>query len=103
MWIRAAAGGLPSPSPDRREARAMKRTMSSNLQARSPLTVPRLSWRSSFWSVAFSFFCVTAFSTVPSSLYGLYEKQEGFSSLTVTFAYAIYAAGALVSLLLVGH
>ena len=81
----------------------MKRTVPSSPQVRSAVTVPRLSWRTSFWSVAFSFFCVTAFSTAPSSLYGLYAKQEGFSSLTITFAYAIYAAGALISLLLVGH
>jgi hypothetical protein len=62
----------------------MTRPVPSSAHAGSPVAVPRLSWRTGLWSVAFSFSCVTAFSTLPSSLYGLYEKQEGFSSLTVT-------------------
>lgn len=65
--------------------------------------VPRLSRRAGFWAVAFSFLVVTAFSTAPSSLYGLYEHQEHLSSLTITIVYAIYAVGIVVSLLLAGH
>ena len=44
-----------------------------------------------------------AFSTAPSSLYGLYEQQEHLSSLTITIIYAVYALGIVVSLLLAGH
>lgn len=65
--------------------------------------LPRLSRRSGFWAVAFSFLVLAAFSTAPSSLYGLYERQEHLSSLTITFVYAVYAAGVVMSLLLVGH
>jgi predicted MFS family arabinose efflux permease len=65
--------------------------------------LPRLSRRTGFWAIAFAFFAVTAFSTAPSSLYGLYERQEHLSGLTITIVYAVYAAGIVVSLVLVGH
>ena len=65
--------------------------------------LPRLSRRTAFWAVALSFLGVTAFSTAPSSLYGLYEQQEHLSSLTITIVYAVYSAGTVVSLLLAGH
>ena len=65
--------------------------------------LPRLSRSAGFWAVAFSFFVVTAFSTAPSSLYGLYAQREHLSSLTITFVYAVYAVGVVVSLLLAGN
>jgi MFS family permease len=66
-------------------------------------TLPRLSRRAGFWAVAFSFLIVTALSTAPSSLYGLYELREHLSPLTITIVYAVYAAGVTTSLLLAGH
>ena len=69
----------------------------------STLAIPRLSRRTGFWAVAFAFLVVTAFSTAPSSLYGLYEHDEHLSSLTITFVYAVYAAGVVTSLVLAGH
>jgi len=66
-------------------------------------SLPRLSRRAGFWAVAFSFLIVTALSTAPSSLYGLYELREHLSPLTITIVYAVYAAGVTTSLLLVGH
>ena len=66
-------------------------------------SVRRLSRRVGFWAVAFSFLVVAAFSTAPSSLYGLYEQREHLSSLTITFVYAVYAVGVVGSLLLAGH
>jgi MFS family permease len=65
--------------------------------------LPRLSRRAGFWAVAFSFLVAAAFSTAPSSLYGLYERQEHLSSLTITFVYAVYAVGVVASLILAGH
>jgi MFS family permease len=65
--------------------------------------LPRLSSRLGFWAVAFSFLVAAAFSTAPSSLYGLYEHHDHLSSLTITFVYAVYALGIVVSLLLAGH
>ena len=66
-------------------------------------SVRRLSRPAGFWAVAFSFLVVAAFSTAPSSLYGLYEQREHLSSLTITFVYAVYAVGVVGSLLLAGH
>jgi MFS family permease len=63
----------------------------------------RLDRRAGFWAIAASLTVLTAFSTAPSSLYGLYQRQEGLSSLTITVVYAVYAAGLVASLLLVGH
>jgi len=40
---------------------------------------PRLSRRAGLWAVAFSFLVVAAFSTGPSSLYGLFEHWEHLS------------------------
>jgi MFS family permease len=65
--------------------------------------LPRLSQRAGFWAVAYAFLAVSAFSTAPSSLYGLYQQQEHLSSLTITIVYAVYAIGIVVSLLLAGH
>lgn len=65
--------------------------------------LPWLSRRTGFWTIAFSFLAVAAFSTAPNSLYGLNEQQEHLSSLTITIVYAVYALGIVVSLLLAGH
>lgn len=63
----------------------------------------RLSRQSGFWAVAFSFLAVSAFSTAPSALYGLYAQRDHLSSLTVTIVYAVYAGGIVVTLVLAGH
>lgn len=48
------------------------------------LALPRLSRRAGFWAIAGSFLAVTAFSTAPSSLYGLYAHRDHLAPLTVT-------------------
>jgi len=68
---------------------------------RAGQTMPRLSRRVAFWAVAFAFLAVSAFSTTPSPLYGIYEHREHLSSLTITVVYAVYAAGIVISLLVV--
>ncbi len=65
--------------------------------------VPRLSPRAGFWAIAFSFLAVTAFSTAPSALYGLYERQLDLPLIAITIVYAVYAAGVTTSLLFAGH
>lgn len=65
--------------------------------------LPRLSRGAGFRAVAFSFLAVSAFSTSPSSLYGLLEQRERVSSIMITLVYAIYAVGIVVSLVLAGH
>src|ERR1044071_7164992 len=59
--------------------------------------------RLGFWSVAFAFLAVMAFSTVPSPLYGLYQQRDGFSSFVITLIYAAYAVGVVSSLIFAGH
>ncbi|GAA0262186.1 MFS transporter [Cryptosporangium japonicum] len=56
-----------------------------------------------FWLIAGAFLTAMAFSTVPTPLYVLYQRQDGFSSFLVTVVFATYAVGVVVSLLLAGH
>ena len=56
-----------------------------------------------FWLIAAVFLVSMAFSTVPTPLYPLYQRQDGFSSFTVTIVFAVYAVGVVTSLLLAGH
>jgi len=60
-------------------------------------------YRFGYWAAAFSFVTLTAFSTVPSPLYALYARRDGFSSLTITVVYAAYAVGVAISLFFAGH
>ncbi|WP_327312102.1 MFS transporter [Streptomyces sp. NBC_01235] len=46
--------------------------------------------------------CMTG-TTLPTPLYGLYQEKFGFSELTVTVVYAVYAFGVIGVLLLAGN
>ena len=81
----------------------LQNTLAAPRIGASAPTLPRLSRQVGFWAIAFSFLAVTALSTAPSALYGLYERQEGLSPLTITIVYAVYAVGVTSSLLLAGH
>ena len=59
--------------------------------------------RRGFWVVAFAFLAVMALATVPSPLYGLYRERDNFSLFMITVAFAVYAVGVIVALLLGGH
>jgi MFS family permease len=59
---------------------------------------PRRAHGSGFWTVAFAFLIVMAFATLPSPLYGLYRTRDHLSAFTITVVYAIFAAGAIASL-----
>jgi MFS family permease len=56
-----------------------------------------------FWATAYAFMVVLAYSAVPTPLYPLYQARDGFSSLTITVVFAVYALGVVVSLFTVGH
>ena len=56
-----------------------------------------------FWIVAFVFTITMAFAAAPAPLYVLYQQREGFSTVTITGIFAVYAAGVVVSLFLAGH
>src|SRR5919108_790985 len=80
--------------------RAVLLTMAS-----APLTAsaPRLRHGLGFWAIAYAYLAVMAFSAAPSPLFAIYRQQEGFSALTITLIYAVFAVGVVVSLFLVGH
>ena len=54
---------------------------------------------SGFWAVAFAFLVVMAVATLPSPLYGLYRTRDHLSALTITVAFAIFAASTIAVLL----
>ncbi len=56
-----------------------------------------------FWGVAFAFTALMAFTTVPTPLWSSFAHRDGFSSLTITVAFAAYAVAVAVSLILAGH
>jgi predicted MFS family arabinose efflux permease len=56
-----------------------------------------------FWLIAFAFTVGMAFSTVPTPLYSLYQRRDGFSTAMITVIFACYAIGVLISLFLAGH
>lgn len=56
-----------------------------------------------FWAVALTFLTLTAFTTVPSPLYGLYQARDSLSDFEVTVIYAAYALGVIGALILAGH
>jgi MFS family permease len=64
---------------------------------------PRLRHGLGFWAIAYAYLAVMAFSAAPSPLFAIYRQQEGFSALTITVIYAVFAVGVVASLFLVGH
>jgi MFS family permease len=69
----------------------------------SVASAPRLRHGLGFWAIAYAYLAVMAFSAVPSPLFAIYRQEEGLSALTITFVYAVFAVGVVVSLFLVGH
>lgn len=59
--------------------------------------------RAGFWIVAATFLVAMAFTTVPTPLWAIYQREDGFSTAMVTVAFAAYAVGVVVSLFLAGH
>ncbi|WP_267888976.1 MFS transporter [Streptomyces viridochromogenes] len=54
-------------------------------------------------AVAFAFWVTMAGTTAPTSLYPLYGERFGFSPMTVTVIFAVYAMGVVVGLLAFGR
>ncbi|HMK92963.1 MAG TPA: MFS transporter [Thermoleophilia bacterium] len=57
----------------------------------------------SFWIAAAVFLLGMAGGALPTPLYPLYQARWGFSNITVTLVFAVYAAGVLASLLGLGR
>ncbi|MFD9775971.1 MFS transporter [[Kitasatospora] papulosa] len=62
----------------------------------------RRSWLPCFLSGAVFAVCMAG-TTLPTPLYSLYQDELGFSELTVTVVYAVYAFGVIGVLLLAGN
>ncbi|MFF5231622.1 MFS transporter [Dactylosporangium sp. NPDC000521] len=56
-----------------------------------------------FWTVAVAFAVSLAFTVVPTPLWAIYQRHDGYSTIDVTLAFAAYAIGVIVSLFLAGH
>ncbi|WP_239066272.1 MFS transporter [Microbacterium hibisci] len=56
-----------------------------------------------FWVVAAAFMTVTAYATVPTPLYPLYQAADEFPVEVVTVIFTAFAVGVVFSLFLVGH
>src|SRR5579864_7400160 len=92
----------PDPTPQQREVTATSLEPSANgAELRDPAGSRR--HRRAFWVVAFVYFTVMGFSTVPSPLYGLYRARDHFSLFMITVIFAVYAIGVIAALLLAGH
>lgn len=62
----------------------------------------RIAHRHAFWVVGVAFFVLMASSAAPSPLYPVYQQAWGFSAITLTVIFAVYAAALLGTLLTVG-
>jgi MFS family permease len=64
-----------------------------------PLTLSR---RTAFWVLAGTLGLLLFASSVPSPLYVVYQAEWGFSAITLTSVFAVYALGLLASLVVAG-
>lgn len=69
-------------------------------QAGTPV---RFAHSAGFWMIAVAFLTTMAFSTVPTPLYAIYQRRDGFPTFLITVIFASYAVGVMVSLYLAGH
>ncbi|WP_020390904.1 MFS transporter [Kribbella catacumbae] len=69
-------------------------------QAGTPV---RFAHGAGFWMIAIAFLTTMAFSTVPTPLYAIYQRRDGFPTFLITVIFAAYAVGVMVSLYLAGH
>lgn len=67
---------------------------------RAGSTLPRAA---SFWLLAALLVFFLFAASAPSPLYAVYQARFGFSSITLTAIYAVFAAGALAALLITGR
>jgi MFS family permease len=65
-------------------------------------TAVRMPHRYAFWVVGVAFVVLMASSAAPSPLYPVYQQSWGFSAITLTVIFAVYAVSLLATLLTVG-
>ncbi|MFK4083208.1 MFS transporter [Kribbella sp. NPDC020789] len=77
--------------------------MSTTLTSSRPAERVRFAHAPGFWVIAGAFLITMAFSTVPTPLYAIYQRRDGFPTYLITIIFAAYAVGVMVSLYLAGH
>ena len=70
---------------------------------RLPQDVRARRHNAAFWIVGYTFAVTMAFSALPTPLYVLYQRRDGFSTFMITVIFAAYAVGVVASLFLAGH
>jgi MFS family permease len=95
--------GAKGPSTGPRRRRGGRAHIAKAVAAVLPERGSRRHHGAAFWAVAVTFLTLTAFTTVPSPLYGLYQARDGFSEFMLTVIFAAYAVGVLGALALAGH
>jgi MFS family permease len=65
-------------------------------------TRPRLGRRMAFWLLALTLGLLLFASSAPSPLYVVYQSDWGFSAITLTSVFAVYALALLVTLISAG-
>lgn len=71
--------------------------------ATTPTEVAALPRRWAFAGVAYAFGVTMLGTTLPTPLYPAHEQEFGFANLMTTVIYAVYAAGVLTALVLLGR
>ncbi|MFT8396730.1 MFS transporter [Propionibacterium sp.] len=56
-----------------------------------------------FWLIALAFGVTMSFTTVPTTMWSLYERTVHYSTAMVTVAFTAYSFGVLLALVFVGH
>ena len=64
---------------------------------------PTAGHRTGFWLVALAFLSMASFAALPTPLYVLFQREDGFATPVITVVFAVYALGVGGSLYLVGH
>src|SRR5712692_2064505 len=80
----------------------MADTFTSPTRMEPPAHWPRLPVRAAFYLEASIIVAFLAASVAPTPLYAIYQAQWGFSAITVTIIFGIYALAVLAALLIAG-
>src|SRR5579884_454512 len=80
----------------------MSQDTALEIRRRRYLSLPGLGRRSAFALLASAALTLLASSSAPTPLYATYQAKWGFSDLTVTVIFAVYAIAVLASLLVFG-
>lgn len=79
------------------------KTVTTTTAAHSAASPRRFPHHAGFWIIALAFLTEMAFCAVPTPLYAIYQRREGFPTIVLTVIFVAYALGVMLSLYLAGH